>query len=160
MGLLYIFGAFALFIGLWSVVHSIRLNRLRHERKEKGFTRKHFINEFEQSGISADIPAAVYDFYSDTKQWRDFPFAPGDKYSTVLAIAPDDIEADAHTLVERLQMTFLPEYILCEWGDKPIETLRDMVVWLDWVRRNQPGVRDQRTTKNTVSPLTLTETKL
>jgi hypothetical protein len=36
-------------------------------------------------------------------------------------------------------MLFLPEYVRREYGAKPFVTVRDMVLWLDWIRQHQPA---------------------
>jgi len=81
--------------------------------------------------------ATVFDYYTSSGIWKDFPLSPDDTYSQILWNDPDDIDEDAFALVERLQMRFLPEYILQEYGDKPLATLHDMMLWLDWIRQNQ-----------------------
>lgn len=121
------------------IVAQLRLRGLRHERQGKGFTREKFINAFHELGVPDDIPAAVYDYYTSQKAWKDFPFYPDDAYSEVLHDDPEDLDRDALALIQRLEMLLLPERILREYGDKPIKTLRDMVLWLDWVRQNQPA---------------------
>ena len=96
------------------------------------------MTEFSTLGIPENIPATILEHYGVVRIWQDFPFTPDDDYSRLLNIAPEDIEDDAKALVESLGMQFLPEYIRREYGDKPIETLRDMVLWLDWMRQHQP----------------------
>jgi hypothetical protein len=138
MGLLYILGAFFLFIAFGAARSAIRLRRLWDERKGKGFDRAHFVGDFEGSNVPLEIPGVVFDYYSSKRGWRDFPFAANDKYWAVLYDDAEDIEDDARALVGRLRMIFPPSYILRrEWGDKPVETLRDMVIWLDLVRQHQ-----------------------
>ena len=50
--------------------------------------------------------------------------------TSILYDDPDDLDEDALALIKRLGKAMLPEYILRERGDKPIKTLRDMVMWL------------------------------
>lgn len=138
MGFLYILGALLLFIFFGTLVGALRLRRIRRQRQGKGFSRADFVEYFRHLEIPAHIPAEVYDYYVGQKAWKDFPFSPDDKYSEVLCDDPIDMENDVRALVERLGMLFLPEYILRQRGDQPIETLRDMVLWLDWVRQHQP----------------------
>jgi hypothetical protein len=142
MGLLYIFGVFLLFIAVWVVIDQLRLRRLRRQRQGGAFSQAQFVEAFRQLGIPDNIPAAVYDYYGSQRAWKDFPFSPDDKYSEVLHDDPWDLEDDERALVERLGMRFLPEYILQGWGDKSIKTLRDMVLWLDWMRQHQPETDD------------------
>jgi hypothetical protein len=143
MGLLYIFGAFLLFVAIGIAIRKLRLRRLRNQREGKGFSREAFMEAFQQSDIPENIPAAVYDYYRSRKTWKDFPLAPDDKYSEVLCDDPCDVDGDAVALVQLLGMRLLPEYIRKEYGDRPIKTLRDMVLWLDWIRQHQPEVSGQ-----------------
>jgi hypothetical protein len=134
MGLLYAVVGFFFFVLLWAVVRQFRLRRLRRKRRANGFSRDQFIEAFRQLGIPDNIPATVYDYYGSQKAWKDFPFSPDDKYSEVLNDDPDDVDDDASASVHRLGMLMLTERVRREYGDKPIKTLRDMVLWLDWMR--------------------------
>jgi hypothetical protein len=138
MPLLYIFAALVLFIALFSIGWYSRLRRIRFDRKGKGVTREQFLEIFRRMGIPEVIPVAVYDYNRSQKSWEDFPFLPDDEYSKVLHNDPDELDEDALALVKCLGMAMLPEDILQQRGDKPIKTLRDMVIWLDWVRQHQP----------------------
>lgn len=139
MGLLYIFGAFLLFIAIGMVFDRLRLQKLRRQRQGMGFSREEFIDAFRQLAIPDNIPASVYDYYASRKAWKDFPLSPNDDYVKVLGRDDEDLEHEARALVERLGMLFLPEYVRREYGNKPIKTLRDMVLWLDWMHQHQPA---------------------
>ena len=139
MGLVYIFGAAFLLVAVGVVVHHLKLRRLRLRRQGHGFTREQFIEAFRSLGISEKIPGTVFDYYTSQSAWKNFPLSPDDTYSQVLCDDPEDIDDDARALLERLGMQFLPDYIRREYGDKPIKTLRDMVLWLDWMRQRQPA---------------------
>ena len=147
MGLLYIFGAVIFFIAILAIVGRIRLNRIRRERHGKGFSRERFLEAFREIGIPENIPAAVFDFYGSQKAYRGFSFLPDDEYSKVLCDDPDDIDEDALALLKQLGMVLPPEYILKQRGDGPIKTLRDMILWLDWVRQRQPVAQDNSPAK-------------
>src|SRR5262249_32840253 len=95
------------------------------------------VSSFRTFGVPDKIPATVFDYYTSSGIWKDFPLSPDDTYSQILWDDPDDIDEDARALVERLQMRFLPEYILREYGDQSLVTLRDMVLWLNWIRQRQ-----------------------
>lgn len=128
----------ACIVVVFKMTDRLRFSRLRHERQREGITREQFVGKFKLLGIPENIPTIVLDHYTAFKIWQDFPFTPEDDYSRLLNIAPEDIENDAKALIEKLGMQFLPEYIRREYGDKPIRTLRDMVMWLDWMRQHQP----------------------
>jgi hypothetical protein len=138
MGLLYGFIGFVLFVAIWVVVDRIRLQMLRRQRQTNAFSRDQFIETFRQLEIPDIIPSTVYNYYGSQKAWKNFPFSPDDKYSEVLHDDPDDLDEDASALVQRLGMILPTEQTLRHYGDKPIKSLRDMVLWLDWVRQHQP----------------------
>lgn len=143
MGLLYIFAGLALFIVVSAMWNGVRLRRLRRERRGKDFTRERFVETFRDLGIPDKIPAAVYDYYVSRKGLDEFPLCSEDTFATIQRDDPYDIDDDARALVDRLGMLHLsggfrtlttPHY----FGENPIATLRDMVLWLDWMRQNQP----------------------
>jgi len=138
MGLVYILGAFALFIAGGIVWGELKLRRLRNKRHGDAFGREHFIEAFRRMGVPDHIPAAVYDYYGSQRQLKNFPFSSDDTYSDIWHDDPEDIDADATALAARLGMLIPPEYVRKQYGDKPIETLREMVLWLDWMRQHQP----------------------
>ncbi len=137
MGLFYIFGAFILFIVLGMALNQFRLRRLKRARQSDEFSREKFIATFLQLGIPENIPSTVYDFYRSQGAWKNFPFSPDDTYAEVLRQAPEDMQNDGIAILDRLGLRLPPEYIRREWGERPIETLRDMVIWLDWLRQHQ-----------------------
>jgi hypothetical protein len=143
MGLIYIFGALMLFIVLGMALNQLRLRRLRRERQSNGFSREEFIGAFRQLGIPDNMPTAVYDYYCSLEAWKNFPFSSNDTYPEVLRQAPEDMQNDRIAIVDRVGLQLAPEYIRREWGEKPIETLRDMVLGLDWVRQHQPTTEDK-----------------
>jgi hypothetical protein len=137
--ILCILGGVVMFVGVFMVIDNFKLRRLRRHRKgREGFTREKFLDSFRPHGVPDAIAATVFDYYTSHGVWKGFPLSPDDTYSQVLYDDPIDIEDDARALVERLGMFFLPEYIRREYGDKPLVTVRDMVLWLDWVRQHQP----------------------
>jgi hypothetical protein len=138
MGLLYIIGGFLFFIAVGAMWNDSKLRRLRRERQGKDFSRERFIEVFRQLGIPDEIPAAVYDCYGSQKQLKGFPFSADDTYAEILHDDPADIDEDATILVGKLGMIIVPEYVRKQYGDKPIQSLREMVLWLDWMRQHQP----------------------
>lgn len=132
---------------IWLLNRKFKLRRLRHQRqREEGFTREKFIDSFRPLGVPDTIAAAVFDHYTSQGWWKDFPLSPDDTYSQILFEDRDDIEEDAHALVERLGMVVPRDFIRREYGDKPLVTARDMVLWLDWMRQHQPAmpIQDER----------------
>jgi hypothetical protein len=126
-----------LVVAILALISNLKMLRTRKAREGKGFTKQRFIESFRTTGIPEKIPATVFDYYTSSGVWKDFPLSPDDAYSEVPWDDQGDIEEDALALVERLQMRLLPEKTLREYGDKPFITVRDMVLWLDWIRQRQ-----------------------
>jgi len=136
--ILYILCGTILLASVFTLHHYLKLRQVRRQRKNEDFTREKFIDSFRPLGVPDAIPATVFDHYASHGVWKDFPLSPEDTYSKVLTDDPEDIESDARVLVEQLGLLFPPEYIRREYGDKPFVTVKDMVLWLDWVRQHQP----------------------
>jgi len=102
-------------------------------------SRQSFIDEFAACDVPAAIPAAVYDHYTSLSVSKNFSVAPDDSLRTVFGIVGEDVDDDAEDLVKTLGMELPIESVLCEW-ETPVETLRDMVLWLDWIRQQQPRI--------------------
>src|ERR1700677_4560070 len=140
MSLLYAFVALVVFIAAMMAADNVRVRRLRLKRQGQAeYGREHFIESFRPLEIPEAIPANVYDYYESAERRRGFPLSPSDGYYRELAMAEDDMPDEMKALAERLKLRIPPEYICRERGGRPVETLHDMVLWLDWVRQHQPG---------------------
>ena len=123
--------------------------------RHRGVSREEFIRAFQGSGVPSEIPAAVYDFYKSQVPGQDHSVAPDDEYSD-LDEGEDEIAHDAESLMQKLKLQPPTEELQLQWIQKviasrrakaapgsgvdstPILTLRDMVLWLDWLRQHQP----------------------
>jgi hypothetical protein len=132
-------------------------------RKHRGVSREEFIKAFSGTEIPAEIPATVYDFYKKGVVFKDFGIAPDDNYEEALHKCEEDIEDDAGFFLNKLGFRPLSLELQQKWNEQvlysgwrsergpnfsadpnkllqPIQTVRDMVLWLDWVRQHQnPG---------------------
>jgi hypothetical protein len=106
----------------------------KRKRSHKGLPREEFVRAF--AGIPPEIPDAVYTYSTGSWFFRDLSVRPEDSYEAVLQKGEDDVDDDGKILLKQLGLKLPPPQVLHEW-DKPIITLADMVLWLDWVRRNQ-----------------------
>jgi hypothetical protein len=134
MAFVYFIVGLVVLIVIWSALDQIRLSRHR------GVSREAFVNEFASMGISSEIPAAVYDHYRSLSRAKSFSVAPDDSFERTFHQAHDDVDDDAEELTNKLGMELPIEEVLREWPT-PLETLRDMVLWLNWIRQRQDGVR-------------------
>lgn len=123
-------------------------------RKHRGISREEFVKAFSNDGVALDIPATVYDFYKRGVVFKNFSIAPDDTYEDVLHKCDEDIDDDARFLMKKLGLKAPGLEAREQWierslssrayslsmpqfrGDsskllQPIQTIRDMVLWLD-----------------------------
>jgi hypothetical protein len=137
MGFVYIIVGALVVIAIWSLADQVRLARHR------GISRESFIDEFRIENIPPEIPAAVYDHYKSLSRAEKFSVAPDDSFEKVFRECHEDIDDKAEELARKLNIDLPIEMVLKEWPT-PLRTLRDMVLWLNWVRQRQ--VRPNGTT--------------
>jgi len=129
-------------------------------RKHRGISREEFIKAFSQTEVPAEIPATVYDFYTKRVVFQHFSIAPDDSYREALHECEEDIEDDARFLLQKLGLKPPSLEVHQQWSEQvlstraksqsvptflldstkllqPIQTVRDMVLWLNWVRQHQ-----------------------
>jgi hypothetical protein len=104
-------------------------------RKHRGVSREQFVSAFSGLDVPTEIPGAVHDYYKRMVLFKNFGVAPDDTYEE-LHKGDEDIDDDGRFLVKKLGMELPIQPVLEEWG-KPLRTLRDMVLWLNWVRQHQ-----------------------
>lgn len=129
-------------------------------RKHRGLSREDFIKAFSETEMPAEIPGTVYDFYKKGTIFKDFSIAPEDTYDEALHECEEDIEDDARFLMKELDLKPPSLELQQQWSEQvlhsraksrltpkssvdstkllqPIQTVRDMVLWLNWVRQHQ-----------------------
>lgn len=145
------------FIVLVLVATFLREKRLR---KHKGLSREEFINEFAKTAIPRDVPEVVYDHYTASLFFKKLRISPDDSLNHVLQKGEEDIDDDVRFLLRKLGLRLPSEEARIQWTGQmttarlkqkvtlslpansdgsmqPIQTLRDIVLWLDWIRRHQ-----------------------
>jgi len=147
-----VLAAFGIFIAIAAFVFDWR------RRKHRGVSQEEFVRAFTQIGAS-NIPAAVYRFYTRSWFFRDLTVAPDDSLERVLNKGEQDIEDDAALLMRELGLKPPSGEARVRWNERiqtsrrtslgapkfsgesslrsPIQTVRDMVLWLEWVRQHQ-----------------------
>jgi len=130
MGYLYLVVGLLAVVAIWSFADRIHLARHR------GVSREAFIDEFRKDNVPPEIPAAVYDHYKSLSRAKRFSVAPEDSFEKVFRECHEDIDDDAEGLARTLNIELPIEMVLREWP-APLRTLRDMVLWLDWIRQKQ-----------------------
>jgi hypothetical protein len=127
-------------------------------RKHRGVSREEFVRAFAQTGTPA-IPEAVYNFYTRSWFFGNLTIAPDDSLERLFNEGEEDVEDDAALLMKKLGLRPPSEEVRLRWNEEirtsrgkpsdaprfstdsnqpsPIQTVRDMVLWLDWVRQHQ-----------------------
>jgi len=144
-GFLFFIATFVVFIAFAMVAFQLSM------RKHRSVSREEFICTFAGTDMPAEIPAAVYDYYNRKKViFKAFSVASDGSYEYVLSGAHDgpydyalkegeeDIDEDAWFLMKNLGLEPPSEDVLLHRTNQ-IQTLHEMVLWLDWVRQHQPN---------------------
>jgi hypothetical protein len=134
--MLYAFGAMVFFIVAWTAAYHIRLSR------RKGPSREDFLATFHSANIPETIPVIVHEYYKSSV-FGGYAVSPDDSYDEVLKMGDEDIEDDAEYFVKKLGLELPTESVLRGWPS-PVRTIRDMVLWLDWVRQQQAKAATQK----------------
>jgi len=133
MGFLYFIVGILVVITTLCVAHQLRLARHR------GISREAFVDGFCKEGVPPEIAAIVYDHYRAFSRAKEFSVAPDDSFETVFGYSHEEIDEDAEALAGKLDIELPIEMVLKQWPT-PLHNLRDMVMWLEWVRQHQhPG---------------------
>ncbi len=106
--------------------------------KHRGVSREEFVGAFTETDVPSGIAGAVYDYYKSRAFSKQFSVAPDDGYEEVLSEGEEDIDDDARFLLRKLALKMPPDYASVR-SETRIRTLRDMVLWLNWVRQHQPS---------------------
>lgn len=130
MALYLIGGIIVVSVVAWVVTDQVRL------RRKRGLSREEFVATFRKEGIDDAVPGLVYDHYSSFAVGGRYAVSPDDSYEDVLHEGAEDIDDDAEHLLKRLRLQLPSESARREWSP-PLRTVRDMVLWLDWIRRRQ-----------------------
>src|ERR1700688_1445493 len=137
-GVLYILVAFVVFIVIATLVSHFRM------RRHPGVPRDEFIRTFTDLNVPVAISAAVHDYYKSGVIFKKFGVAPDYSYEDVFHKGDEDIDDDAQHLVKRLGLTLPPTKVREQWT-KQIKTVRDMVLWLNWVKEHQTSLSNAKT---------------
>jgi len=130
-------GGMAGFAGIGWILYLRRLKR--HE----GSGRADFIAHFEPSGATRDISGAVYDHFQKLGVWKGFQPKPSDTLEGTYKTVDEDIEDNLKEILQELGYEMPHSGILSEWFT-PLETLEDVVRFVNWVRTKQnPSVSVQ-----------------
>lgn len=132
-GMAYIAGAIVLFLVGGAVYYQLKLN----ERKE-GWTREEFVAEFRRLDVPEAVSGAVYDYYRRHSVLGSYRVRPDDSLEEVYAASHDEIDDAALAICKQLGVELPPESVLRQWPT-PLQTVRDMVLWLTWVRAHRSG---------------------
>ncbi|MBV8206878.1 MAG: hypothetical protein JO041_08800 [Acidobacteria bacterium] len=126
-------GAVVLVLVLWNVRFQWEL------RKHKGMSRASFLAYFTERGISADVAAAVYDYYRSQAIWRTFGISPQDEIAKLFNQDEDDFENDFEVILKRLGLSVPADEAWDARKEPPVKTAEDFVRVVAWASQHQPA---------------------
>lgn len=132
-----------IFVAVCVVVGVIWLRQRVRLVKHQGFNRTEFVDHFQADGIAAIISGAVYDHFAQMAGVKGFQPAPTDTFEETFKMTGEDIDDELDELLQKMGWEMPHSGMLREW-DGSLETLSDVVRWVDWVRTKQsPSVTAQ-----------------
>lgn len=106
--------------------------------KHQGLNRDEFISYFTRLGLSAATAAAVFDQFHKLGVWKGFMPDPSDRLEDTYKIVDEDVDYTLTDILDRLGLEMPDSSALADW-DAPLETLEDVVRWVEWARKKQVG---------------------
>jgi hypothetical protein len=109
----------------------------RRLRRRTGMSKSEFVHAFAEQAVPDSIAIAVYDYYSSVAFGDRVAISPDDNFED-LRVGQDDLDDDLQRLVQRLGLE-MPSSVVLKDSPFPIRAIRDVVLWLNWVRTHQTG---------------------
>jgi hypothetical protein len=135
MPLLIAIGVVAAAVMIGAAIHQKRL------LKNKGVTKDEFVQEFANSGVAAEIAAAVYDYFQRESTTASFQVSPEFSLTTVFRKSHEDVDDDVREILSALRLRLPPESVLRRWP-RPLSTVRDVVEWIRWISERQSSIQE------------------
>lgn len=111
----------------------------KHHKKlvqHSGVSRDEFISHFRNIGVVDIVSGTVYDHFRQMVAVRGYEPDPTDSIEETFSMTGEDLDDELGDLLPKLGLEMPHSGILQEW-DRPIQTLSDVVRWVDWVRAKQ-----------------------
>jgi hypothetical protein len=105
---------------------------LRRLKRHEGTTRADFTRYFQASAVSSEISGTVYDHFQKLGVWKVFMPKPSDTLEGTYKIIDEDVEDNLKIILQQLGHEMPHSGIMAEWV-APVETLDDVVRFIDWV---------------------------
>ena len=133
--MLIILAAVVLGIVVISVVSSKRF-----EKRVAGYygvSREAFIEHFIAQGVPSDVSGTVYDTFKAKVKSKKFMPSPEMSIEQVFEQLGEDTDDDARHILKVLGIPMPTDETLEAWPGEGVQTISDMVLWTEWVRRHQ-----------------------
>ena len=116
----------------------------RKLRRKTGWSRSRFIAAFELKGVDPRDAGVVHDFFQQWWDVRDYLVSPQDDLEKDYHFASIEYYESFTSILEQCSLELPPERIRLQWPGGPLQTVEDVVLWVDWVRHQQsPQTRDE-----------------
>ena len=134
---LFMLGALFVVIGVIWWRHRTQL------AKHQGINRIQFVEHFRCLGIAEVVSGAVYDHFALMPGVSGFQPAPTDSFEGTFKMTGEDLDDELEELLRKFGWEMPHSGVLKNW-DGRLETLSEVVRWVDWIRTKQnPSVAGQ-----------------
>lgn len=102
-----------------------------------GVSREVFIRHFAVQGVPPAVSGTVYDTFKAKVKSKKFMPSPEMPIEKVFEQLGEDTDDDALYILKTLGIPKPTDATLESWPGEGIQTISDLVMWTDWVRRHQ-----------------------
>jgi len=137
MNLVYFVIAVVFVIMLVSLVYS-----RRHQRrlaKLRGLSESEFIQHFSERDVPAALSQMVYRVFREKARSPNFSPSPEMNFGEVFNEEPEDVYDDARYILNKMNISEVPEDVQASWSGGEVKTLEDLTMWLSWVYARRVG---------------------
>src|ERR1700682_3076965 len=122
--------------GVTGIAWARHLQRLK---RHHGLSRAEFLVHFQSMAVPPEMAGGIYDHFQKLGVWKDFMPSPSDTLQSTYKTVDEDVEDNLTEVVQQLGYQMPHSGILAEWAP-PIQTVEDVVRFVDWVRTKQHPV--------------------
>jgi hypothetical protein len=105
-------------------------------RRHAGMTEEEFVSHFLARGVPDPVSRAVHRHLRGVVRATGFQPAPSDEIEAIYG-CDEDIENHATAILRELGYEMPHSGVRLRWAT-PVNSLEDLVWWVDWVRRGSP----------------------
>jgi hypothetical protein len=128
---------FAVFLVIATISVFSQRQWKRRVQGYSGVPPEDFVEHFSAQGVPSSLVRMVYDTFKQKVEFKEFMPSPEMRIEEVFDQVDEDTYDDALHILKALGIPKPSDEILARWDGLSVKTVSDLVLWIDWVRRQQ-----------------------